>query len=238
MTCSSPARTRTFAEIIRQSLFIEIKNDFNTELFEQPLLCDGLDIDNAALAAVIGHEPLAPELAATCGFESGQGELLSFRHLYSYDFSLMSSDVMGAVYERFLAHKLLQEGGRIVIEDTDELRKKEGIYYTPQYIVDYIVHHTLGEKIKPILAEAKTLLGYKNFKGAIAKIRELQNIKVLTPPWVPVHFCSAPLMRWSRRTTITTRNAAASKRSATAAACSLTPTSSWPRKCSTRPSTF
>lgn len=171
----------TFAEIIRQSLFIEIKNDFNTELFEQPLLCDELDIDNAALATVIGHEPLAPELAAACGFESGQGELLAFRHLYSYDFSLMSQDVMGAVYERFLAHKLFQNGGRIVIEDTDELRKKEGIYYTPKYIVDYIVAHTLGEKIKPVLAGAKTLLGYKNFKAALAKIRELSQIKVLDP---------------------------------------------------------
>jgi hypothetical protein len=172
---------KTFGEVLRESLFVEIKNDFNTELFEQPLLCDELAIDNAALSAVIGHEPLAPELAAQCGFESGQGELLAFRHLYRYDFSLMSSDVMGAVYERFLAHKLFQNGGRVVIEDTDELRKKEGIYYTPQYIVDYIVAHTLGEKIKPILAEAKTLLGYKNFKGAIAKIRELGEIKVLDP---------------------------------------------------------
>jgi type I restriction-modification system DNA methylase subunit len=172
---------KTFGEILRESLFVEIKNDFNTELFEQPLLCDQLDIDNAVLSAVIGHEPLAPELAAQCGFESGQGELLAFRHLYRYDFSLMSSDVMGAVYERFLAHKLSQSGGRVVIEDTDELRKKEGIYYTPQYIVDYIVAHTLGEKIKPILAEAKTLLGYKNFKGALAKIRELGEIKVLDP---------------------------------------------------------
>ena len=172
---------KTFGEVLRESLFVEIKNDFNTELFEQPLLCDELAIDNAVLSAVIGHEPLAPELAAQCGFESGQGELLAFRHLYRYDFSLMSSDVMGAVYERFLAHKLFQNGGRVVIEDTDELRKKEGIYYTPQYIVDYIVAHTLGEKIKPILAEAKTLLGYKNFKGAIAKIRELGEIKVLDP---------------------------------------------------------
>ncbi|MGD0351743.1 MAG: N-6 DNA methylase [Verrucomicrobiota bacterium] len=172
---------KTFGEILRESLFVEIKNDFNTELFEQPLLCDELSIDNAALSAVIGHEPLAPQLAAQCGFESGQGELLAFRHLYRYDFSLMSRDVMGAVYERFLAHKLFQSAGRVVIEDTDELRKKEGIYYTPQYIVDYIVGHTLGEKIKPILAEAKTLLGYKNFKGALAKIRELGEIKVLDP---------------------------------------------------------
>ena len=93
----------------------------------------------------------------------------------------MSSDVMGAVYEKFLAHKLAQKDGRIIVEDTDELRKKEGIYYTPRYIVDYIVAHTLGEKIKPVLAEAKALLGYKNFKGAYDKICELAQIKVLDP---------------------------------------------------------
>jgi hypothetical protein len=172
---------KTFAEVLRETLFREIKNDFNTELFTQPLLCDGLGMDNVVLAAVVGHEPLAPELAEQCGFESGQGELLAFRHLYSYDFSRMSQDVMGAVYERFLAHKLFQEGGRIVIEDTDELRKKEGIYYTPRYIVDYIVGHTLGEKIKPVLAEAKSLLGYGNYPAALAKVRELGGMKVLDP---------------------------------------------------------
>lgn len=172
---------KAFAEFLRESIFSEIKKKFNTELFVQPLLCDTLPLDNSVLSMLIGHEPLSPEVAATCGFESGQGELLSFRHLYNYDFSRMSADVMGSVYERFLAHKLSQSGGRIVIEDTDELRKKEGIYYTPKYIVDYIVAHTLGEKTRPVVAEAKALLGYKNFKGAFAKIRELQAIKVLDP---------------------------------------------------------
>jgi type I restriction-modification system DNA methylase subunit len=172
---------KPFAEYLRESLFGEIEFKFNTELFKQPLLCDTLALDNNILSILVGHEPLSPDVAATCGFESGQGELLAFRHLYSYDFSLMSSDVMGAVYEKFLAHKLAQKDGRIIVEDTDELRKKEGIYYTPRYIVDYIVAHTLGEKIKPILAEAKALLGYKNFKGAYDKICELSQIKVLDP---------------------------------------------------------
>ncbi len=172
---------KTFAASLRESLFQEIKFKFNTELFKQPLLCDTLALDNNILSILVGHEPLSPDVAATCGFESGQGELLAFRHLYSYDFSLMSSDVMGAVYEKFLAHRLSQNAGRIVIEDTDELRKKEGIYYTPRYIVDYIVAHTLGEKIKPILAEATALLGYKNFKAAYDKICELSQIKVLDP---------------------------------------------------------
>jgi type I restriction-modification system DNA methylase subunit len=172
---------KTFAEVLKETLFAEIKRDFNTELFVQPLLCDGMRLDNRFIATAIGHEPLHSDIAAQCGIEAGQGQLLPFKHLYGYDFSRMSQDVMGAVYERFLAHKLLQDGGRIVIEDTDELRKKEGIYYTPQYIVDYIVKHTLGEKVKPVLAEARSLLGYKNYAGAHAKIRELQRLKVLDP---------------------------------------------------------
>ena len=115
---------KTFAEHLRESLFAEIKHKFNTELFQQPLLCDELKIDNEALATVIGHEPLHADLAATCGIAVGQGEMFPFRHLYLYDFSKMSQDVMGAVYERFLAHKLFARGGRIEIEDTDELREE------------------------------------------------------------------------------------------------------------------
>jgi hypothetical protein len=173
--------TKPFSEVLKESLFAAIKRDFNTELFVRPQLCDELAIDNLALAVVIGHEPLGPEVAAQCQIELGQAELVPFKHLYGYDFSRMSQDIMGAVYERFLAHKLLQADGRIVIEDTDELRKKEGIYYTPRYIVDYIVEHTVGEKIKPILNEALTLLGYKNYLAAARKIRELATIRVLDP---------------------------------------------------------
>ncbi|HVM62437.1 MAG TPA: TaqI-like C-terminal specificity domain-containing protein [Verrucomicrobiae bacterium] len=172
--------TKPFSEVLKESLFAEIKRDFNTELFIRPQLCDQLAIDNIALATVIGDEPLTPDVAAQCGFEQGQGELLaSYKHLYGYDFSRMSTDIMGAVYERFLAHKLDKKDGRITIEDTNELRKKEGIYYTPRYIVDYIVAHTVGKKIDPILKEALALLGYKNYRGALAKIRELSQIKVL-----------------------------------------------------------
>ncbi len=173
--------TKPFCEALKESLFAEIKRDFNTELFLRPQLCDQLAIDNAYLSIVIGHEPMSPEVAAQCGLDQGQGELFPFKHLYGYDFSRMSGDIMGAVYERFLAHKLSAADRRVTIEETDELRKKEGIYYTPRYIVDYIIAHTVSEKIKPILGEAKALLAYMNFKGAHAKIRELQHVKVLDP---------------------------------------------------------
>ncbi len=172
---------KTFAQFLRESLFEEIRAKFNTELFVQPQLCDTLEIGNAFLAAVIGHTSLPAEVALTCGIEQGLGPLLSFRHLYSYDFTRMSHDIMGAVYERFLAHKLQQKNGRVVIEETDELRKKEGIYYTPQYIVDYIVSHTLGEKTEPIVTAAIALVTEKRFREALTKIRELAALKVLDP---------------------------------------------------------
>jgi type I restriction-modification system DNA methylase subunit len=172
---------KTFAEFLRESLFEEIRAKFNTELFVQPQLCDTLQIDNAFLAAIIGHTPLPAEVALTCGIEQGQGELFTFRHLYSYDFSRMSHDIMGAVYERFLAHKLGQKNGRVTIEETKALRKKEGIYYTPRYIVDYLITHTLGEKTAPILDSAIALLQEKKYRDAHAKIRELSQIKILDP---------------------------------------------------------
>lgn len=173
--------SKTFAEFLRESLFEEIRRKFNTELFVQPQLCDTLAIDNVFLAAVIGHTPLPAEVALTCGIEQGQGELFTFRHLYSYDFSRMSHDIMGAVYERFLAHKLQEKNGSITIEETDELRKKEGIYYTPQYIVDYLIAHTLGEKTAPIVDAALALLEKGNYREAYSKIRELGALKVLDP---------------------------------------------------------
>ncbi|MGD2092608.1 MAG: TaqI-like C-terminal specificity domain-containing protein [Candidatus Aminicenantes bacterium] len=35
-----------------------------------------------------------------------------------------------------------------MVEDKSEVKKAGGVYYTPQFIVDYIVGHTVGEKIK------------------------------------------------------------------------------------------
>jgi len=62
---------------------------------------------------------------------------------HAYDFSLIDADVLGNVYEQYLAY--LQKG---TIEKQKSKRKGQGIYYTPTYVVDYIVRNTLGEKLK------------------------------------------------------------------------------------------
>jgi len=102
---------------------------------------------------------------------------------YRYELRLMSEDVMGAVYERFLAHNLRQDGGRIILEDTDELRKKEGIYYTPRYIVDYIVAHTLGEKINQFSPRPRLCSAIKISRVRPPKSANSAKSKSSTPRW-------------------------------------------------------
>ncbi len=69
-----------------------------------------------------------------------------------YEFSVLPADVLGQVYEQFLGKVIrLTPGHRAKVEDKPEVRKAGGVYYTPTYIVDYIVQHTVGR-----LLEGKT----------------------------------------------------------------------------------
>ena len=75
------------------------------------------------------------------------------KHLYypdsPYEFSVLSPEILGNVYERFLGKVIrLTEGHRAKIEEKPEVKKAGGVFYTPQYIVEYIVANTVGEVCK------------------------------------------------------------------------------------------
>lgn len=65
-----------------------------------------------------------------------------------YAFDVIPVEILGQVYEQFLGKVIRLEAGRAVVEEKPEVRKAGGVYYTPTYIVDYIVRHTVG----PLLA--------------------------------------------------------------------------------------
>ena len=66
-----------------------------------------------------------------------------------YEFSVLSVEILGSAYEQFLGKQiLLSKSGRATIEEKPEVRKAGGVYYTPQYIVDYIVKNTVGKLIE------------------------------------------------------------------------------------------
>jgi hypothetical protein len=91
-------------------------------------LTPGLDVDDATLKQII-------------------------RRLYypdsPYEFTVVSADILGSVYERFLGKVItLTAGHRARIEEKPEVRKAGGVYYTPTYIVDYIVENTVGKLLE------------------------------------------------------------------------------------------
>lgn len=79
---------------------------------------------------------------------------------YRYDFSAISTDVLGGIYEQYLGY--VQEK-KEKDEKEKSKRKSQGIYYTPRYIVEYLMEQTLGEVLKK------------------AKAKDLPNIKILDP---------------------------------------------------------
>jgi hypothetical protein len=66
-----------------------------------------------------------------------------------YVFSAFPADVLGHVYEQFLGKVIrLTEGHRAVVEEKPEVKKAGGVYYTPTYVVDYIVQTTVGHLLE------------------------------------------------------------------------------------------
>lgn len=81
-----------------------------------------------------------------------------------YDFNAIDADVLGAIYEQYLGH-VAQERGKdsVELEAKKAKRKAQGIYYTPQFVVRYIVRQTLGR-----------VLEERGLQGAL-------NVRVLDP---------------------------------------------------------
>jgi adenine-specific DNA-methyltransferase len=70
-----------------------------------------------------------------------------------YEFSVLPIEILGSIYERFLGktirfRSVKGDARTAIIEEKPEVKKAGGVFYTPQYIVDYIVQNTVGEKIK------------------------------------------------------------------------------------------
>ena len=98
------------------------------------------------------------------------------RNLYypdsPYEFSVLPADILGQVYEQFLGKTIrLTDGHQAKIEEKPEVRKAGGVYYTPGYIVDYIVRNTLG----------RLLDGDDPEKPQPVSIAKAAEIKVLDP---------------------------------------------------------
>jgi type I restriction-modification system DNA methylase subunit len=124
-----------------RDLFKEVNDDLNGDIFK-PHACETADVDSSLLAEII--------------------ENLYFPKS-RYRFDAIGVELLGSIYERYLGSTIRVTPQRVKVEEKPEVRKAGGVYYTPKYIVDYIVKNTVGRVI-----EGKTP-------------RQIEKIKILDP---------------------------------------------------------
>jgi hypothetical protein len=78
----------------------------------------------------------------------------------SYKFAYVAVEILGTIYERFLGKIVRPHGRGAVIEEKPEVRKAGGVYYTPRYIVEYIVEQTVGKLLEGKKPEETLKLGF------------------------------------------------------------------------------
>jgi len=110
-----------------KNIFIDLHKSFNGSIFEERTELDSVKISNKTLGKLLTS--IRPEKA-----------------LYSLD--AMPVRVVGTMYEEFLGEVIKKAGRGLSAEPKPEVRKAGGVYYTPEYIVDYIVDNTVGELLK------------------------------------------------------------------------------------------
>ena len=65
-----------------------------------------------------------------------------------YHFNYIPIHILGSIYERFLGNVIVATAKQARIEPKPEVRKAGGVFYTPEYIVRYIVENTVGKLLE------------------------------------------------------------------------------------------
>lgn len=110
-------------------IFKKADEKYNSGLFDfkKDTISEALHIDNKVIKTIV-NEMYYPS---------------------PYEFSQIPVEILGSAYEQFLGKTItIDKAHRAKIEEKPEVRKAGGVYYTPQYIVDYIVKNTVGKLIE------------------------------------------------------------------------------------------
>ncbi|MFH1881195.1 MAG: DNA methyltransferase, partial [Planctomycetota bacterium] len=121
--------------------------------------------------------------------------------LCPYEFSVLPPEILGNVYEQFLGSVITISGAhRADVVPKPEVKKAGGVYYTPSYIVDYIIKNTVGRLLNdhsvisesvPVVIPSAAEESIKNShcesaKGGRGNLkpltpRQIANLKILDP---------------------------------------------------------
>ena len=89
-----------------------------------------------------------------------KGLLIDFKVMYEiildtynpYQFDVIPLEILGNIYEQYLGYTIRLTEQQVKYELKPDVRKAGGVYYTPEYIVDYIVKNTVGKLLQELPA--------------------------------------------------------------------------------------
>ena len=115
-----------------KALFKSADIRFNAGLFKNDEALNSLKVQDKTLCTIINE---------------------LYYPLCQYEFSVLPVEILGNIYERFLGKiirfkRKTKNGHSVEIIEKPEVQKAGGVYYTPSYIVNYIVKETIGKKIE------------------------------------------------------------------------------------------
>jgi hypothetical protein len=159
-------------KIIDRIIFLRMAEDRGLESYGQlHKLCEQPDIYNRFMSGLcqkadqkynsglfhfekepgVSEAPdsLTPDLTVDDNVLKPILQSLYFEHGCPYHFGVLPVEILGTVYERFLGKVIrLTAGHQAKVEEKPEVRKAGGVYYTPAYIVNYIVLNTVGKQVE------------------------------------------------------------------------------------------
>lgn len=65
-----------------------------------------------------------------------------------YYYDVIPIHILGSIYERFLGSVVHATAKQVTVQQKPQVKKAGGVYYTPEYIVSYIVKNTIGKLIE------------------------------------------------------------------------------------------
>jgi hypothetical protein len=110
-----------------RDIFKELDKKYNGDIFHRKTDLDDVIVENKVFKKIL--KSLRPEKSV-------------------YTLNAMPVEIIGNAYEQFLGDVIVRSGRGIAAEPKPEVRKAGGVYYTPKFIVDFIIKNTVGEKLK------------------------------------------------------------------------------------------
>ena len=95
------------------------------------------------------------------------------------DYAALETRHLGAIYERLLEYHLTIKDGKVADLPNAKERKSTGSYYTPKYIVDYIIENAVGPLIDEII---------KKTDEPEEQIDKILDLNILDPAMGSGHF--------------------------------------------------